>query len=199
MAKQASIAIPAIDLRVLPVTIYGVTPLLVNRLSADAEEQIASKAEGKASKKKIRVPEEIFNSSQYVIDGEDSFPTGGIKKALVDSAQFGGQWKTTLRGVLHFASAFIKIEAPKPVMVKHTGRIPTVSSHPACTIYRAQYWPWQMALEATYNAAIISEEQIAQLVALAGFHIGIGAWRPEKNGTFGRFTVEKPAARRKAA
>lgn len=41
-----------------------------------------------------------------------------------------------------------------------------------------------------YNAGVIALEHVVSLFQLAGFSIGIGAWRPEKSGTFGRFVVD---------
>ncbi len=41
----------------------------------------------------------------------------------------------------------------------------------------------------TLNSGAISAEQIANLLNTAGFGVGIGEWRPEKNGSYGRFHV----------
>jgi hypothetical protein len=40
-----------------------------------------------------------------------------------------------------------------------------------------------------FNANVISAEQIVNLLTLAGFGVGVGEWRPERNGSFGRFHV----------
>jgi hypothetical protein len=41
-----------------------------------------------------------------------------------------------------------------------------------------------------YNRNVLSAEQIVSLFNTAGFAIGIGEWRPQKNGGFGMFHVE---------
>jgi hypothetical protein len=41
---------------------------------------------------------------------------------------------------------------------------------------------------------MISDEQIVNLFWRAGYQVGIGDWRPEKNGDFGRFTVSDQEA-----
>lgn len=40
-----------------------------------------------------------------------------------------------------------------------------------------------------YNASIIGEAQVLNLLQYAGFSVGLGAWRPESGGTSGQFTL----------
>jgi len=56
--------------------------------------------------------------------------------------------------------------------------------------YRPEFDPWSVDLEIKYNAAVLSAEQIVNLVNLAGFSVGVGDWRPEKSGTHGTFHIE---------
>ena len=44
-------------------------------------------------------------------------------------------------------------------------------------------------LPITFNARMISAEQIVAMLDAGGFGTGIGEWRPEKDGQFGRFHV----------
>jgi hypothetical protein len=37
---------------------------------------------------------------------------------------------------------------------------------------------------------MLQPSQIVNLAQLAGFHIGLCEWRPQKKGDYGRFTVE---------
>jgi hypothetical protein len=43
------------------------------------------------------------------------------------------------------------------------------------------------------NASVLSADQITNLFNVAGFGVGIGEWRPQKNGSFGRLHVEVEA------
>jgi hypothetical protein len=59
---------------------------------------------------------------------------------------------------------------------------------PVCRpFYRA---PWEVNLQLKYDANSIDLNQLVSLVVMAGFSIGVGAWRPECDGDFGRFTVQ---------
>jgi hypothetical protein len=58
---------------------------------------------------------------------------------------------------------------------------------PVCRpLYRA---PWETNLQIKYDANSITLGQVISLVTMAGFSIGVGAWRPECDGDFGRFIV----------
>jgi len=48
------------------------------------------------------------------------------------------------------------------------------------------------------NTSAVSIEQLANLFVIAGFAVGVGEWRPEKNGQYGRFEVATIQARRAA-
>jgi len=59
--------------------------------------------------------------------------------------------------------------------------------------YRAEFKQWRTTLTVEFNARAISAEQIVNLVRGAGFSVGVGEWRPEKDGANGRFAVEVAA------
>jgi len=56
--------------------------------------------------------------------------------------------------------------------------------------YRAEFKSWRTELAITYNTNSISVEQIVNLFRLSGYAIGVGDWRPAKDGPFGTFHVE---------
>jgi hypothetical protein len=51
--------------------------------------------------------------------------------------------------------------------------------------YRGEFMPWTVDLPILYNARVISDEQLANLIVTAGFSVGVGEWRPEKDGSYG--------------
>ena len=57
--------------------------------------------------------------------------------------------------------------------------------------YRPQFWGWELDVPVVFNTNLVSEAQLLNLVQLAGFSIGIGDWRPERNGTFGTFSIKE--------
>lgn len=59
--------------------------------------------------------------------------------------------------------------------------------------YRAEYPEWSAALRISYNANMLSLEQLVNLVNAAGFG-GVGEWRPSApksaSGSYGCFRVK---------
>ena len=185
------IEIPEIQLGRLLVTIEGQTPLLTHRFGERSRAAIEDKQQGAArTARPPRDPEAEFRDGLYVIaDERYGFPASGIKKALVAAGgRFADEQMTVLRGVINILGDLLEIRAPAPRMRSDPvrlggGRVSSIS-------YRPAFWPWELDVPIVFNAALLSEAQLLNLVQIAGFSIGIGDWRPEKSGTFGTFTIK---------
>jgi hypothetical protein len=57
--------------------------------------------------------------------------------------------------------------------------------------YRAEFDPWSVEVVIRHNVNVISAEQVINLVDTAGFAIGVGDWRPQRDGNHGMFHVQK--------
>ena len=55
--------------------------------------------------------------------------------------------------------------------------------------YRAEFTNWSCTLMIRYNKNTYSPEQIINLFNTAGFGVGVGEWRVERNGSNGMFHV----------
>jgi hypothetical protein len=55
--------------------------------------------------------------------------------------------------------------------------------------YRPRFDSWGVKFSLSYDERYLSEEEIRSLVDHAGSFIGVGTWRPERGGPFGRFQV----------
>lgn len=56
--------------------------------------------------------------------------------------------------------------------------------------YRGEFPEWSTEITLRYNANVLSPEQVANLFNVAGFAVGVGEWRPQRDGSFGMFHVE---------
>jgi hypothetical protein len=69
--------------------------------------------------------------------------------------------------------------------------------------YRGEFPRWWATILVRYNMAVLSEAQILNLLNTGGFAVGIGEWRPERDGMSGMFHVatekELDALERRAA
>ena len=193
-----AVHIPPPDIRHLKIKIRGMSPLIVNRFSEKAKRQIEDKQQQKAVKGRgKREPEAEYKASLYTFGSKYGFPASGFKKAMITaSAQVIEKKKMFLRGcffvkgTLH-GETFVEIKG-KPSMREDFVRLQGMG-RPADIRYRAQFEDWTADLNIQYNAAVVSPEQLLNLLQVAGFSVGIGDWRPERDGHSGMFEVAKAA------
>ena len=102
---------------------------------------------------------------------------------------------TFLRGAFHVIGEMVTLNG-EPSMREDMVRLPNRS---ADIRYRGQFVEWSATVPLQVNTSSLSIEQIANLFYIAGFAVGVGDWRPEKNGQYGRFEVGTIEAMRRAA
>jgi len=56
--------------------------------------------------------------------------------------------------------------------------------------YRPQFDEWRVKITAEIDSELLTMQDIANLVNRAGFSVGVGEWRPEKSGEYGRFEID---------
>lgn len=186
--QQMKIELPDIDIQTIRLTLIGDSPLIVHAWSEKAKKQMRDKQTGKArQKKEPKSPDQEYKDSLYPqVGGKHTFPAVGFKSALVSAARFvEGLKMTELRGAVHVIGELVQIEGratPREDMVR-------VGMGVADIRYRGEFKTWKAALNVQFNARMLTPEQIANLFNAAGFGVGVGEWRPERNGSFGRFHV----------
>jgi len=55
--------------------------------------------------------------------------------------------------------------------------------------FRGQILDWSATLLVSHNVNVVSFDHLINMLSTAGYGVGIGEWRPERDGTFGRFEV----------
>lgn len=195
-ANQVGITLPPMSLQTIKLTVIGDSALICHAWSAKAKKQMLDKQMKKAVEKKAaKSPEQDYEDSLYRYPGGGfGFPAVGFKSAMVSACRFAeGVKMTELRGALHIIGELVKIHGeprPREDMVR-------VGMGVADIRYRAEFPEWRAQLTITFNTSVISAEQIANLLNIAGFGVGVGEWRPERNGSFGRFHVASDREARK--
>ena len=187
MSDNARITLERPDLRQVDIHIRGTAPLISHKWSEKAKAMILSKQTKQASKgREAKDPEKDFQESLYVFPGGGyGFPTIAFKAAMVRAGTYSDLKMTFLRGAFHIAGELVKIEGtptPREDMVR-------VGMGTADIRYRGEFLEWTATLPVRYNAGVISLPQLLNLVQIAGFAVGVGEWRPEKDGQFGTFEL----------
>lgn len=194
------ITIPPIELALVELRLHGDSPLITHQWSAKAKKEMLDKQMKQAKQAKAaKDPWRDYVESLYWLtpmpedptqDDIDrasfGFPAVGFKSAAVGACRFSDAIKMTeARGAFHVVGEFAVIEGT-PTMREDMVRLGGTT---ADIRYRGEFKTWATTVTVTYNKAVLSLEQIANLFNLAGFGVGIGEWRPEKDGSYGRFHV----------
>jgi len=191
---ETMIELQDLKIRKVEIPIVGISPLLVHKFSEKITKEMEAKQQGKAKSAKhtIRIPEEECEAAKHLSeDGWDGFPVGGFKKCLVRGAKAVGMVMTDVR-----AGVFIEPDCVKKNLVKinRKSNLRTdpvrVGNGSADIRYRPEYQEWNAILTITFNEGLVSINQVFQMVYAGGYGTGIGDWRPEKGGNFGRFTLK---------
>lgn len=181
------IELPELKRQSVQIRLIGDSPLIVHRFGEKARKMMLDKQMGKAkSGKEAKNPEADYEESMYrTEDGLPGFPAIAFKAAAVNAANDAGIQKTLARRAFHVSGEIIPIEG-LPSMREDVVRI---AMGTADIRHRAEFKRWAVTLDVTYNAGIISLEQLINLFQISGFGVGVGEWRPERNGTYGTFHV----------
>jgi len=185
-----------IERKSLSFWIKGTSPLIQHKWSDKAMKMIRDKGQKKAVTKnrEARNPElEAEAATHYTDDGKNGIPVLAFKASLISAAHKDiGLEKTVVR-----KSVFFPCSDPEMVIPMDFDSHKIREDHvrigmgSADLRYRPEFTGWRVKIFCQFDSGIISEEDILNLVERAGFGGGIGEWRPEKGGEFGRFEVDR--------
>jgi hypothetical protein len=183
------ISLPTLDIRLIDITLIGDASLIVHKWSEKAIKQMLDKQMGIANAgKEHKDPRQDYESSLYRFpDGRYGFPTIAFKNAAVSACTSLGKsvTKVAARQSFHVIGELVEIEGtpqPREDMVR-------VGMGTADIRYRGEFLQWKVRLQVRFNARVLSAEQVVNLFNTAGFAVGVGEWRSERDGSHGLFHV----------
>jgi hypothetical protein len=182
------IEVPAPQIEEVTFRITGISPLICHRWSEKAKKEMLNKQMKKAAPAKAaKDPTADYLESLYPLEHGDGygFPAIGFKAAMVRAGTYLDLKMTFLRGAFHVPGELVKIEG-EPKMREDMVRL---QGSTADIRYRGEFFPWAAELPIIFNARVISAEQLANLVLTAGFSVGVGEWRPERDGSYGMWEM----------
>lgn len=207
MAKSNVISIPEVRLEQYRLYLIGNAPLLVHAFPEKARKQMIDK-QMKTAKggRDARDPYAEFAACRYLLpDGRDGFPAIAFKGAavtactsLADVTKVAARQAFRVAGVPMNASgaidgafvrtALVPLVAKEPVMREDVARL-SGPSRSAEMRYRPEFDVWGVELDVTLNPQVISISQLATMFQAAGHGVGVGDYRPERDGDCGTFDV----------
>lgn len=202
---DVGIELPALKIGLMEVTLIGDSPLIVHAWSHKAKREMIDK-QMKIPKgpKEAKDPRADYEASMYrLADGGYGFPSVAFKAAAVTAGtSVAGLTKIAARQAFHVLGEDVdikgafegsvsrvnlaRIDGCAPQMREDMVRI---AMGTADMRYRAEFPQWHAKVLVRYNQGVLSEAQILNLLNTAGFAVGVGEWRPEKDGAYGMFHV----------
>lgn len=210
MAKSKEvkiIEIPPLKLEKIELNIVGAkgqgSGLIVHAWADKAKKEILDKQQQKPKQGKVkRDPDRDFREGLYWLNKTGDritpkktnpmkhkyfgFPTVAFKAAAVNAANDVGLHMTFTRRSFFVDGEFAMLKYDELVMREDMVKIGMGTSD---LRYRGEFINWSTKLDITFNASIIHAEQIVNLFNTAGFGVGVGEWRMQKNGMNGCFSV----------
>lgn len=203
-AKTSGIELPPLNIQTLKLTLIGDSPLIVHAWSPKALKQMADKQQKKATAgREAKDPWADFCGSMYWLSDrpekpteEDvetarfGFPAIAFKAAAVTACtSIGGVTKVAARQAFHVEGEMVEIKSPAPPSMRED--VTRVGMGVADLRYRGEWQKWAVELLVKFNGNLMSAEQVVSLFDTAGFAVGVGEWRPERDGPYGRFHVAR--------
>ena len=181
-------------MKTIEVTIKGVSPLLINRFKENDEQPEAVK---KSTKKDYGTPREQAETTPY--RDEDTkdlwLPTiwlSGTIKTVASDYKLPGTRKS-VKSVS--GGAVVPTEEKMYFNEKYKLKDIEVDSRP-CVIqrarimrHRARLEEWSVTTQLQIDETILPVDHVHQILNDAGRRAGLGDYRPQKGGPFGRFQV----------
>ncbi len=201
-SSSETVTIARIEPKIVEIEIVGLTPLLVCAWSKKAKQQMLDKQMKRAKRgREAKDPEADYLASRYVsTEGWDGIPAGGVKGCLVNACRATDVAMTLAKRMIFVRAQGYTADGQQLVRVygqpeMHEGMVRIDQGGTADIRFRAIYREWSCKLEVEFLASVISAEQVANLVELAGFVEGLCEWRPgsPKNctGSMGRFQIKR--------
>lgn len=209
-ASTGSLVLPPLNVETMQAVVVGDTPLIVHAWSEKAKRQMLAKHTKAAQQgKEAKDPHEDYLQSLYHIEAEADrepgygFPSVAVKSAMVTACtSIGGITKVAARQAFRVVGEHVLVRGAHEGLLMRQDLCRILGNEPemredmvrvgmgtADIRYRAQFWPWCMQLNLSYNRNVLSDAQLLNLLNVAGFGVGIGEWRAERDGQFGGFHV----------
>lgn len=210
--KTELITIKPIEMNTVEITLKGDTPLIMHAWSEKAKRMMLDAQQGKSKgkQKELKNPIDDFINSMYWLTpmpkesteeafeeaisngAKFGFPVTAFKQAAISAAYRMG-WvkdKMGLRGAFFIESDYgdmLEIKSDPPIMREDMVKI---GMGTADIRYRGEFRNWSTTFRLKYNVnGPFSLENIINIINAGGILCGIGEWRPERDGDFGRYSI----------
>lgn len=183
-------------MKTINVTIEGTTPLLCNRF-ADAAQMAATSGNRLAVVGDKGTPREQAEARLYAgHDGKPMIPQPNLFRCLIDAGKYfkHGKSKVTTQktslipACVEIGGLELPITHKEPWTVDTRAvRIPSTGGRILC--HRPCFHDWKLSFTINVDTEMLSPKLLREIVDAAGKRVGLGDFRPDCKGPFGKFVV----------
>lgn len=186
-------------MEIVQCTIAGVSPLLLNRWTEESEAALGSGSRG-THQRNGRLPRDEAQYRAYVQpDAPDVYvvPTLNLLASFREGGRYhkiGRKQVSTRDSSLIYGA--VQIDPPLVIPLEHAGmEVDTRSvrigpTKGAAMRHRPRFDEWTLAVTLTIDTDILSVPLVRAIIDDAGKRVGLGDYRPQTNGPFGRYRVD---------
>lgn len=172
------------------VKIEGTAPYLQNKFSSEnRDKMLATQREGSGTKRtrKAKAPkdfEKIYKSSMHVSqEGWPGIPATALRNSMIAACRFTEMDMIRAKGCIFIVSQGLDAETLEPLVKidgKHRMHIERVSIGQGKTDLAARgiFEKWSAKFEIEWDDDVFKAQDVVNLLARAGWQVGIGAGRP---------------------
>ena len=172
------------------IEVSGTADLIQNKFSQKSVEQMLKSHMGVSVQRERKKPREVLEEATVRnMDGVVALPPTAFKLAMISAAsQIKGLKKTQLRIALFIQGNSIPITYRETVPRMDITRTSGIGRTPDVR-FRPSFQEWKARMIILFSDTL-TVQTVVDLLNRAG-QVGVGEWRPEKNGTFGTFKVTR--------
>lgn len=194
MATPAAISISPIVKTTARIPLKGVSPLIMHKWSEKAKQIMLDTQQGKKAPKEHRNPQTDYEATIYHTEnGDYGFPAIAFKAAMVRAGKLlnikmvDARQLISISGVPSDDGVYdLAVISGEPRMREDMCRVGMGTD----LRYRAEFVDWATIVNVSFYDNLIDLSSIINLLQFAGDSVGIGEWRPEKDGDKGRFIID---------
>lgn len=195
-SSTAAVVIDRIDAETIRVPIIGTTPLVTHRFSEKAKRQMLDNMQGRKSPKESKDPEAEYEAAAYrFADGGYGMPVIAFKAATVGGARFYAAVTMTALKQFMFFRGELGVDGQMLARIEGEPRmredVVRVGRGGADLRYRPEFMPWRTTIDVTYVTSALTRGSVLSLIDAGGMGVGVGEWRPERDGDLGTYQIDQ--------
>lgn len=193
--EEPQVVIDRIAAERILVPIVGTSPLIVHRFSEKAKRQMLDAMQGRKNPKVAKDPEAEYEAAFYrTKDDGYGFPCIAFKAATIGGARFySGVTMTALKQFMFFQGE-PGVDGQKLVRIEGEAHmredVVKVGRNGTDLRYRPEFSEWTTVIEVIYVTSALTRGSVLSLIDAGGMGVGVGEWRPEKDGDFGTYRID---------